>query len=160
MRMLAEADVFVDCTTSEAAFDWLNQYAVENNKRLISLFFSFHAELLTICISGDSTSCGDIFKDLTCSIENEKTPLDSEVYFRDPPKGEQIIEGAGCWHPTFPARNAHVQILAAHAVDILSNSIDSKQKIGLAAIVKRQSVAQNGVQPGPLVEVVWVKEYP
>ena len=159
-RMLAEADVFVDCTTSEAAFDWLNQYAVKNNKRLISLFFSFHAELLTICISGDSTSCGDIFKDLTCSIENEKTPLDSEVYFRDPPKGEQIIEGAGCWHPTFPARNAHVQILAAHAVDILSNSIDSKQKIGLAAIVKRQSVAQNGVQPGPLVEVVWAKEYP
>ena len=159
-RMLAEADVFVDCTTSEAAFDWLNQYAVENNKRLISLFFSFHAELLTICISGDSTSCGDIFKDLTCSIENEKTPLDSEVYFRDPPKGEQIIEGAGCWHPTFPARNAHVQILAAHAVDILSNSIDSKQKIGLAAIVKRQSGAQNGVQPGPLVEVLWAKEYP
>lgn len=159
-RMLAEADVFVDCTTSQAAFDWLNQCAVENNKRLISLFFSFHAELLTICISGDSTSCGDIFKDLTCSIENEKTPLDSEVYFRDPSKGEQIIEGAGCWHPTFPARNAHVQILAAHAVDILSYSIDSKQKIGLAAIVKRQSVAQNGVQPGPLVEVVWVKEYP
>ena len=159
-RMLAEADVFVDCTTSETAFDWLDQYAEENNKRLASLFFNFHAEVLTICVSSESTSCGNIFKDLTCSIENEKIPLDSEVYFRDPPKEEQIIEGAGCWHPTFPARNAHVQILAAHAVDILSNSIDSKQRIGLAAIVKRQSVTQDGVQPGPLVEVVWSKEYP
>ena len=159
-RVLAETDVFVDCTTSEAAFDWLDQYAVENNKRLASLFFNFHAEVLTICVSSESTSCGNIFKDLTCSIENEKIPLDSEVYFRDPPKEEQIIEGAGCWHPTFPARNAHVQILAAHAVDILSNSIDSKQRIGLAAIVKRQSVTQDGVQPGPLVEVVWSKEYP
>ena len=159
-RMLAEVDVFVDCTTSEAAFDWLNQYAEENDKRLISLFFSFHAELLTICVSGDSTSCGNIFKGLKYSIREKLTPLDPEVYFREPPKEEQIIEGAGCWHPTFPARNAHVQILAAHAVDILSCSIDSKQKIGLAVIVKRQSVTQNDIQPGPLVEVVWAKEYP
>ena len=82
------------------------------------------------------------------------------MYFCEPLKEEQIIEGAGCWHPTFPARNAHVQILAAHAVDILSCSIDSKQKIGLAVIVKRQSVTQNDIQPGPLVEVVWAKEYP
>ena len=159
-RMLAEADVFVDCTTSEAAFDWLNQYAVKKHKRLISLFFSFHAELLTICISGDSTSCGDIFSDLNHAIQEEYTLLDPEVYFRDHAKEEQIIEGAGCWHPTFPARNTHVQILAAYAVDILSHSIDSKQRIGLAAIIKRQSMTQNGIQPGPLVEVVWAKEYP
>ena len=159
-QVLEEADVFVDCTTSEAAFDWLNQYAVENNKRLISLFFNFHAELLTICISGDSTPCGHMFEDLRYAVQEEYTSLDPKVYFRDPPKEEQIIEGAGCWHPSFPARNAHVQILAAHAVDILSDSIDSKQKMGLAAIVKRQSVTQNGVQPGSLVEVVWTKEYP
>ena len=158
--MLAEADVFVDCTTSEAAFDWLNQHAVENDKRLISLFFNFHAELLTICISGDSTSCRDIFADLKYAVQGEYTSLDPKEYFRDPSKEEQIIEGAGCWHPSFPALNAHVQILAAHAVDILSHSINSKQKIGVAAIVKRQAVTQNGVQPGSLVEVVWTKEYP
>ena len=158
--MLAEADVFVDCTTGQAAFDWLDQRAVKNNKRLISLFFNFHAELLTICISGDSTPCGDIFADLKYTVQEEYTSLDPKEYFRDPSKEEQIIEGAGCWHPTFPARNAHVQILAAHAVDILIHSIDSKQKIGLAAIVKRQSVTQNGIQPGSLVEVVWAKEYP
>ena len=87
-RMLAEADVFVDCTTSEAAFDWLNQYAIENDKRLISLFFNFHAELLTICISSDSTSCRDIFEDLKYSIREKLTPLAPEVYFREPPKEE------------------------------------------------------------------------
>ena len=159
-RILAEADVFIDCTTSETAFDWLDQYARENSKHLISLFFNFHAELLTICTSGHSTSCRDIFEDLKYSVREKLTPIIPEVYFRAPPKEEQIIEGAGCWHPTFPARNAHVQILAAHGVDILSHSIDSQQKIGLAAIVKRQSGTQNGVQPGPLVEVVWAKEYP
>ena len=159
-QMLAEADVFIDCTTSETAFDWLDQYARENSKRLISLFFNFHAELLTICISGGSTSGGDIFSDLNHAIQEEYTLLDPKVYFRDRVTEEQIIEGAGCWHPTFPARNDYVQILAAYAVDILSHSIDSKQRIGLAAIIKRQSMTQNCVEPGPLVEVVWAKEYP
>ena len=159
-QVLADADVFVDCTTSHAAFDWLNQYAIENDKCLISLFFNFHAELLTICISGDSTSCGDIFEDLTYSVQEKQTPLDPKVYFHEPSKEDQVIEGAGCWFPSFPALNAHVQILAAHAVDILSHSIDLNPKIGLAAIVKRQSVTQNRIQAGPLVKVIWTKEYP
>ena len=159
-QLLVDADVFVDCTTSDAAFDWLNQYALEKGKRLVSLFFSFHAELLTVCISGDSTSCGDILEDLNRSVQQNQTALDAGVYFYQPSKEEQVIEGAGCWHPSFPALNAHVQMLAAHAVDILSHSIDSNQKTGLAVIVKRQSVAQNGVQLSPLVEVVWKKEYP
>ena len=156
-HVLADADVFVDCTTSEAAFDWLNEYYVENGKRLISLFFNLHAELLTICISGESTSCREIFDDLRDSVKKKQTPLDPSVYFHEPSKEEEIIEGAGCWHPTFPVLNAHVQILAAHAVDVIIHFIESKQKIGLAAIIKRQTVTQNGVQPGPLVEVVWGK---
>ena len=51
-QVLTDAEVFIDCTTSEAAFQWLNQYAVENGKRVLSLFFNFHAELLPLCISG------------------------------------------------------------------------------------------------------------
>lgn len=159
-QLLNDADLFVDCTTSDAAFEWLNQYALEECKRLVSIFFDFHAELLTVCISGESKSCGDVFEDLNRSVKQNQTALDAEVYFRQPPREEQVIEGAGCWHPSFPALNAHVQILAAHAVDILSLSIDSNQNRGLAAIVKRQSVVKNGVQPGPLVELVWEKEYP
>lgn len=159
-QVLAGVDVFVDCTANQAAFDWLNQYAIENNKYLISLFFNFHAELLSICISGFSTSCGDIFEDLNRYIQHNQTPLDPKVYFYQPSKEEQVIEGAGCWHPSFPALNAHIQTLAAHAVDIFNHSIDSNQKTGLAVIVKRQSVTQDGVQLGPLIEVVWKKEYP
>ncbi len=159
-QALADAHLLVDCTTSEAAFDWLNEYAVENCKRLISLFFNLRAELLTICISGDSTSCGDIFADLMCSIQEEPTPLHPDVYFHKPLQEEEVVEGAGCWHPCFPALNTHVHILAAHAVDIFSHTIDSNQKIGLAAIVKRRSAPENSIQAGPLVEVVWTKEYP
>ena len=155
-QAIMDADIFVDCTTSEAAFRWLNQFAVENGKRLISLFFNFHAELLTLCISGESTSCRDIFKKLCCSVEQNQTPLDPGVYFYHPSKDEQIIEGAGCWHPSFPALNAHVQILAAHAVDIISHSIATKPETGIAAIVKRKNFIE---QQGILVEKIWGKEY-
>ena len=159
-QVLTDAKVFIDCTTSEAAFQWLDQYAVENGKRLISLFFNFHAELLTLCISGESMSCRDIFKDLNYAVEQKYTPIDPRVYFYHPSKDEQIIEGAGCWHPSFPALNAHVQILAAHAVDIISHSIATKQKTGIAAILKRKNfITQNGDQPAVCVEKVWGKEY-
>ena len=158
-QVLTDADVFVDCTTNETAFDWLNEYAIKNGKRLISLFFNLRAELLTICISGDSMSCGNIFSDLNRSIQQNKTPIDPSVYFHEPSEEEQIIEGAGCWHSTFPAQNTHIQILAAHAVDIINHSISSKSKKGLAAIVERQSVLQSGVQLRPLVKVAWTKEY-
>lgn len=159
-QAIMDAEIFVDCTTSEAAFRWLNQYAVENGKRLISLFFNFHAELLTLCMSGKSRSCREIFKDLNCAVRQKYTPLDPGVYFYHPSKDEQIIEGAGCWHPSFPALNAHVQILAAHAVDIISHSIATKQETGSAVIVKRKNfITQNGDQPGTMVEKVWEKEY-
>ena len=159
-QAITDAEIFVDCTTSEAAFQWLNQYAVENGKRLISLFFNFHAELLTLCISGKSISCSDIFKDQNYAVQQKYTPLDPEVYFSHPSKDEQIIEGAGCWHPSFPALNAHVQILAAHAVDIISHSIATKQETGIAAIVKRKNfITQKREQQGILVEKVWGKEY-
>ena len=157
--VLADTDVLVDCTTSDTAFDWLNQYAKENDKRLVSLFFNFHAELLTLCISNESMSCGEIFKDLIRSIQQPQTPLDPKIYFSLPSKEEQVIEGAGCWHPSFPALNSHVQILAAYAIDILNHYINEK-KIGLATIVRRQSFPQNCVHPSALIEVVWKKEYP
>ncbi len=158
-QVLTDAEVFIDCTTSEAAFQWLNQYAVKNGKRLISLFFNFHAELLTLCISG-KISCSDIFKDLKYAVQQKYTPLDPGVYFYQASKDEQIIEGAGCWHPSFPALNAHVQILAAHAVDIISDSIATKQETGIASIVKRKNFTpQTNDQQGVLVEKVWGKEY-
>ena len=99
------------------------------------------------------------FDDLKDSVKNKQTPIDPCIYFYEPLKEEEIMEGAGCWHPIFPAQNTHIQILGALAVEFITHSISSKSKTGLAAIVKRQSVMQNGVQPGPLVKVAWMKEY-
>lgn len=158
-QVLVDADVFVDCTANETVFDWLNKKAVESGKRLISLSFNLRAELLTICISSDSISCGDIFLNLKGAIQQNRTRIDPGVYFHELSGEEEIMEGAGCWDSTFPAQNTHIQILAAHAVDIINHSISSKSKRGLAAIVERQSVLQSGCQLRPLVKIAWTKEY-
>lgn len=159
-RLLDNASLLVDCTTSEVAFEWLDQYALEECKRLVSIFFNFQAELLTICISGESTSCRDVYVDLNHSVQRHQTAIDAELYFRQPPREEQVIEGAGCWHPSFPALYGHVQILAAHAVDFLSSALESNEAKGLAAIVRRRSSARNDVEVGSIVEIAWKKEYP
>ena len=158
-KAFAEADIVVDCTTSESAFHWLNEYACQSHKRMVSLFFDFRAELLTICISCGATSCAEVFSDLNRCIQLNETPVDPKAYYHEPSKEEQIIEGAGCWHPTFPARYADIQILSAHAVNILTKALDSQSGRGLAAIVGRRSVALETFQPGPLVELLWAKEY-
>lgn len=159
-QVLADTDVFVDCTTSQTASAWLSHYAVEDAKRLVVLFFNVHAELLTLCVSSRSQSCENIFADFTRSVQQHQTPLDADMYFSEPPPEEQIREGAGCWHPSFPALHAHIQVLAAHAVEMLCHVIDADSASGLAAVVKRNpSVGQNGVQVGSLVEVVWAKQY-
>lgn len=156
---VSEADLLVDCTTSESAFDWLNQYAIKNNKRMISLFFNFHADLLTLCISASVKSCGEIFQDLISCAKKEQLSLSSQEYFYQPTKEEQIIEGAGCWHPTFPALNSHINILVATALDIINSHIEQGEGKGLAIILRRNSFDVKEVKTGPIVKIEWIKQY-
>ncbi|MFX0200558.1 MAG: ThiF family adenylyltransferase [Candidatus Hodarchaeota archaeon] len=159
-RAIHSADLIIDCTTSESAFDWLDHYSISEKKRMVSLFFDFHAELLTMFVSGSVSSCGEIFRDILFLSSKGRLPISSEKYFYQPTEEEQIIEGAGCWHPTFPALNGHIQILAAIAVDIINANIESGGKKGLAAIIRRNSIRDQEIHPGALVETVWTKKYP
>jgi len=157
---ISKADLFIDCTTSESAFEWLDHFAATENKRLVSMFFNFHAELLTLCISGSETSCGEVFQDLLACVKNDQLPIASTEYLYQPTKEEQIMEGTGCWHPTFPALNAHIQMLAATAVDIINAHIEQGERKGLAVLIRRNTLSGGKIQPGPLVEVIWTKQYP
>jgi molybdopterin/thiamine biosynthesis adenylyltransferase len=148
------ADIFIDCTTDESAFQWLSQYASCNYKRMISLFFNFHANILTMCSSGNITTCSEVFQDLKKDIGEGNTPISQETYFYQPTKEEQIIEGAGCWHPTFPAQNNHIIMLAATAIDIMHSRLEGNSD-GLAALIKRSSFPERR----SIIEIVWLKDY-
>lgn len=155
---ISEADLLIDCTTSESAFEWLDGFAMAEDRRLITIFFSFHAEFLTLCISGETTSCGEVFQDFLGCVRDGQLPVTPDVYLYQPRKQEQIIPGAGCWHPTFPALNAHIHQLAASAVDIIDRYYEQEEKKGLAVLIRRNALTE--FHSGSLVEVVWTKQYP
>src|SRR5439155_17758484 len=116
---LTAADFLIDCTANEGAFLWLSRFARASQKRFASLFLSFNARFITVCISGKQASCARVARRLFHSIQNGQTPIDAKSYFEIPTKEEQVIPGAGCWHPTFPARIDHVWMLTAAAVDFV-----------------------------------------
>lgn len=155
---VSKADLLIDCTTSEAAFEWLDHLAMTESKRLITVFLSFQVELLTLCISGAMTSCGEVFQDFLACVRDGQLPVTPEEYLYQPSKQEQVIPGAGCWHPTFPALNAHIHQLAASAVDVINRYYQQEEQKGLAVLIRRNTLAE--FHPGPLVEVVWMKQYP
>lgn len=155
--VIAKADLLIDCTTSESAFIWLNTYAQLNNKKLVTLFFNFYANLLTICMSGNKISCQEVFQDLLELIKEGKLPITSSEYFAVPSKDELVIEGAGCWHPTFPALNIHIQMLASSALEILNKHIDKNETSGLSILLRRNSI--NSLEKECIIEKVWGKEY-
>lgn len=153
---LTAADLVLDCTCSDSAFEWLIGVAAEHKQRLATLFTDLKAELLTVCISGAETTCRAVFDDLQAEVRQARTAIDPAHYFRQPDKEELILEGAGCWHPTFPARAAHIAVLAAAASDAMILHI-AQTGSGLAAVFRR--VAVDTLATGLVVECLWQKQY-
>lgn len=156
IQAISVANILVDCTTNQGAFLWLSSFAKNEGKRLVSMFFDFGANLLTICLSGRHASCRRVAERLYTSIREGRTSVPVDEYFRTPDKEEQIISGAGCWHPTFPARIDHVWMLAAAAVEVLNSELARPtESKGLAIVIRRNNALNNSGQPYPLVDVVW-----
>jgi len=154
---ISDATLFIDCTTSDSAFEWLDDYATNVGKRMVSLFFDFEAEFLTMCISGRDTPCSKVYEDLKSCVKGEEF---SQKYYHQPTKEELIIEGIGCWHATFPALNTHIQMLAATAADIMNCHIGNGNERGFASIIRRNSSGMGRIGASPIVELIWTKEYP
>jgi hypothetical protein len=156
---LAATQLLVDCTANEGAFLWLNRFARESQKRLASLFISFNARFLTFCVSGKHTSCAKVARRLFRDVQNGQTPIPPGEYFRVPEKDEQVIPGAGCWHPTFPARIDHVWMMTSAAIDLLDRLIMAPiVPDGTAAVFKRNDVVP-GSPTRNIVELVWLHQY-
>jgi len=157
---IKEADWLLDCTTSDTAFDWLDHYASEHRKRFVTLFFSWRAEILTICMSGGNAPCSKVVSCLYEDVRVGNTPIPASEYFRHPDSTDQVMPGAGCWHPTFPAMLGHVWLLAATALDVIDAHLQSPESdAGLAVLIRRNTIMAGSVDPRPLVELLWSRYY-
>jgi molybdopterin/thiamine biosynthesis adenylyltransferase len=152
---LLQSSLFIDCTTDETAFHWLNDLAFANNKRLLSIFININAEVLTLILSGKKTSCLQIYDSMLELIRNNQTSIISKEYFSQPSEKELIIEGIGCWHATFPAMNIHINMLVSTALDILNNYVNKEN--GLSLILRRNHFDKYMINE-PIIEVAFQKD--
>lgn len=151
---IKKSDLLLECTTDDFAFEWLNKFVSTKNKRLISMFFNFHTDILTLLVSGTNISCIDIFNYLKMAVKNGDTKIDSNEYFNYPSKYEQIIEGIGCWHATFPGLYMHINLLVSAALDIINDHVDNEK--GLAVIIKRNK-SNTYLSNGNILEIAFYK---
>ncbi len=155
---LEKAELIVDCTTSDAAFEWLDEYVQSTSRRLIMMFIDFRAEVLTICVSGPTSSCSGVYRSLQTAIRAGEASIDPDQYFRQPKKSELVTDGPGCWHPTFPGAGRHIDMLVTAGMDVVTRYL-ADRNTALGVVLKRNDSPTLTTSPVPLVEIAWWKEY-
>jgi molybdopterin/thiamine biosynthesis adenylyltransferase len=156
-RAIHEADVLIDCSTDHGAFLWMSRCARSSGKRLASLFINAHATLLTLILSGRNTSGRKVFDRLNETIAAQRSPVPADEYFGGPIDHDVIIPGPGCWHPTFPAHNRHIWLLACAALDLLIPWMQGPYRCdGHGILVRRTDATMEGAVP---VLDIWEEPY-
>jgi hypothetical protein len=110
---------------------------------------------VTVAVSGRSTSCSRVCQRLYDDIFGGKTPVTAEEFGGQPNVTELVLPGAGCWHPTFPAANADIWLMAAAGVNALNQLFGESLKTDGTAFLLRRNLNAFAT---PL-EVVWMKKY-
>lgn len=108
-------DTILDCTGEDSVLRYLKLFPWVGERLFASLSLGFGAERMFCFVS-----CGKTF------------PLDDYWGAVDPhlrrelehyPEAELPREGAGCWHPLFPARIDDIWPMAAAAVKVLESAV-------------------------------------
>lgn len=154
---LLDADLIIDCTADDTAAEWLSHYASENEKQVVSLFVNSESTFLTVYGSGRARPSQSVYEEAMYKVENNETPVPPDQYHK---QDGLMIRDVGCWHPTFPARDNHIESLASAALDMISDDVQKGHDKGWIAIIHRlESGAGTAVLPKPLTELMWREEY-
>lgn len=160
LNTLNECDVIIDCSANESVFHWLSKFSVTSGKKFVHMYISFDAGLLVLAFSGKNVSARMALRSFEqqskANVISNLSQIDLEAYWRDPKKEQLIIPGAGCWHPTFPARWNHIQCLVSAAVDMLEQKFSMPQESsGFVAIAKRHPLNMPTRGPTPIIEWIY-----
>lgn len=153
---LLVADLVIDCTADDTAAEWLSHYASEYEKRAVSLFVNSEATFLTVYGSGRARPSQSVYEEAMSMVQSDKTPVPPEQYHK---QDGLMVHDIGCWQPTFPARDNHIESLASAALDIISGEVQKGHHKGWIAIIHRLGGGtETATSPQPLIELMW-KEY-
>lgn len=113
LQQIEESDIVLDFSTSDQALCYLDQACRRHGKLLISGYISFGAKSFCMFSNSAEQTAGQTERELLSKVERQGS---CDALFPAPSAEECILEGAGCWHPTFPATEYQVAGWAAFAV--------------------------------------------
>jgi hypothetical protein len=122
---------------------------------MVSMFVNFRATILTLAVSGRSTSCSRVCERLYADIYGGATPVRGQEFGGQPDPDELVLPGPGCWHPTFPATNADMWMMAAAGINALNQILAEPLKTDGTAVLLRRNL---NALATPL-DLVWLKKY-
>lgn len=153
---LKQADIIIDCSANEAVFRWASDLGRHGGPRVAHLFTNARARMLTVCCSGAHASCRLVASRLFKDIRDGAAPFTMEEYDAS---GQDIEQGAGCWKATFPATGHDLSALVASAVPVIESMISGPSRSKGTAIVMRRNDFTQSSCPGPVVELLFSREY-
>lgn len=110
---LQGCEVVIDCTADDSVLRELGRFPWESTSRFASLSLGFGAKrLFCFVAAGTRFPSGAYRKTIQPWLEREQ---------REAGGVELVREGAGCWHPVFPARADDIWLLAAASVKYLDH---------------------------------------
>ncbi len=106
--------IVLDCTGDDAVLRQLELFPWEDEKLFVSISLGFGARRLFCFVATGSSFPQDEYRDKTGPWIEHEASLYAE--------SELPREGAGCWHPVFPARIDDVWMMAAAAVKVMETA--------------------------------------
>jgi hypothetical protein len=154
---MVKSELVVDCSADDDALAYLDATVRRMGSRLVSMFISAHAEVLTILVAGKHTSPLRVRDLLVAHLRSMDSPPIELTRYLSPEDGTDapagVLPGAGCWHPTFPADGRHVWMLASAATDVLMDEVaQPRRSRGRAMLLKRGATAGS-------IEIAFNKEF-
>jgi hypothetical protein len=116
--LLHDADMIIDCTASDAVLRCLSLGKWSLPKIFASVFVGFEAERLFLFLSDGFTFPFEVFN---CETETFVQKESERVMGYG-----ELLQGAGCWSPLFPARYDNITIAASVASKMLERAALSR----------------------------------
>ncbi len=137
-------DLLIDCSASEAVFGWLSDITSKNNKRVVKIYITYGSKYLCMFGNNGNVSLVDIHNKIMSLSQNQKSNIPKE-FFEWP--SEMMLEGPGCWHPTFPARLDKILSLISYCIQRLDIKMQEEGDKAWAVIVGYQGDEKFGGKP-------------
>ena len=119
---LLNCDIWIDCTASKKVENWISEIGKMYLKQIIRVYITVKSKYLCIYGNGQSFTLKETHQKIM-GLKNNTDCNIPEDFFKPISQDDMLIVGAGCWHPTFPAKLHDILALLSLAIDRLDERL-------------------------------------